>query len=563
MKKLLLALFLLVPLSAGAQSVQQSGSNVTPGHNACWATTGVIYDCGVTSGPSIVGSTTQNDFTAFNGSGSLIDSGISAVNTSSITALWNFNGGATGPTRSLNDDTTYFATTAFVQNAFASGPTFAAPVTINATNATTTRGLIVNQQPAGTLSNALNFLNGTFDTNWNINAGGNLVAANGTQVIVNGAAAQAGNGMFSYFADLQFEADAGVTSQSAYAALIMRGLVVDSPTATNFYIAAGNCNVAANSIIWPTGSQQICFEADSTTTTAGLAGRAMLKFVLDDPNNTNVQGSGFDALIYAQTVPLSSAYGYQNFALLDATYGNIIASNGCVLCTRGSATISEGIDFSSWTTSTFLKSTGFLVDGSGHLQIGLNSGTVAGVLAQIQTASGHNFAILNETGGPQFSCINNAVNTLIPCLFSASNWSIDASGNGIFAGLTVSTGNLTVSTGSIVAPTFSGLATFSGQFVSTFGTPAIASGACGTTTNGTIAGSNQSGIITIGPATTTSCTISFSTTITAPNACVFSPGNSVAAAQGTTLAYSHAFGTTSWILTGSALTSGVYNYICL
>ena len=76
--------------------------NVTPGHNSCWATTGVIYDCGVTSGPSIVGSTTQNDFTAFNGSGSLIDSGISAVNTNSMTALWNFNGGLTGAVNGVN-----------------------------------------------------------------------------------------------------------------------------------------------------------------------------------------------------------------------------------------------------------------------------------------------------------------------------------------------------------------------------------------------------------------------------------------------------------------------------
>jgi hypothetical protein len=94
--------------------------------------------------------------------------------------------------------------------------------------------------------------------------------------------------------------------------------------------------------------------------------------------------------------------------------------------------------------------------------------------------------------------------------------------------------------------------------------PTIASGACGTGTNGTIAGTNQSGVITIGAAGTASCTVSFSTTLfAAPGACLIAPGNAAAAATGTTLARVGTPGTTSWVITGSALASTVYSYICL
>jgi hypothetical protein len=107
MRKLWLSLFLLAPLAANAQSVQQSG-NVTPGHAACWAITGVVYDCGAPGGGvSVVGSTTQNDFAAFNGSGSLIDSGINPTATSSWTGLQNFNGGATFSTATFNGPVTF------------------------------------------------------------------------------------------------------------------------------------------------------------------------------------------------------------------------------------------------------------------------------------------------------------------------------------------------------------------------------------------------------------------------------------------------------------------------
>jgi hypothetical protein len=101
------------PLGAQNPPVIQSG-NVTPGHIATWATTGVIIDGGQPGGPIFTGSTTVNDFACVGASGTIIDCGLSAVNTNAWTGLQNFNGGATGPTRSPGDNTTNLANTAFV-----------------------------------------------------------------------------------------------------------------------------------------------------------------------------------------------------------------------------------------------------------------------------------------------------------------------------------------------------------------------------------------------------------------------------------------------------------------
>ncbi len=111
-----------------------------------------------------------------------------------------------------------------------------------------------------------------------------------------------------------------------------------------------------------------------------------------------------------------------------------------------------------------------------------------------------------------------------------------------------------------------GAATFNNQIIPAYGTPTIASGACGATSNGTLgAGStNQAGLLQIGSATTTTCTVSFSTTLAAaPLACVLFPANAAAAATGTTVARVSSISTSSWVLTGSALANANYYYHCI
>ncbi len=94
--------------------------------------------------------------------------------------------------------------------------------------------------------------------------------------------------------------------------------------------------------------------------------------------------------------------------------------------------------------------------------------------------------------------------------------------------------------------------------------PTIASGACGTTTNGAVvAGStNNSGQITIGAAATTACPVSFNGLTKAPKSCTLFPMNAAAAATGTTVAYVSALSAASFTLTGSALANANYAYQC-
>jgi hypothetical protein len=96
-------------------------------------------------------------------------------------------------------------------------------------------------------------------------------------------------------------------------------------------------------------------------------------------------------------------------------------------------------------------------------------------------------------------------------------------------------------------------------------TPTITSGACGTTTNGVItSGSDQSFIVTIGSATTTSCAINFgSTWTTKPRSCVFAAASAGSAAV-TVLPHIDPTNitTTGVTLSGAVLASTVWNIQC-
>lgn len=115
-----------------------------------------------------------------------------------------------------------------------------------------------------------------------------------------------------------------------------------------------------------------------------------------------------------------------------------------------------------------------------------------------------------------------------------------------------------------IGNTTPGKGTFS-QLNSSGGLPTIASGACGTTTNGAVvAGStNQSIKITIGAAATTVCTISFSATLSpVPKSCVFSPMNAAAIAA-TTLPFIAAPSAAGVVFSGAVLANTNWSLICL
>ena len=96
------------------------------------------------------------------------------------------------------------------------------------------------------------------------------------------------------------------------------------------------------------------------------------------------------------------------------------------------------------------------------------------------------------------------------------------------------------------------------------GLPTIAANACGTTTQGAVVGSDETGAVLVGTGTVTTCNVSFSVTLPAiPRSCSITPANSVAAATNTTLAYVSAMTASGFTISGAALAGARYNFVCM
>lgn len=97
------------------------------------------------------------------------------------------------------------------------------------------------------------------------------------------------------------------------------------------------------------------------------------------------------------------------------------------------------------------------------------------------------------------------------------------------------------------------------------GTPTIASGACGTGTNGAVvAGStNQSGQVAIGASAATACVVTFAAgTSFSPKSCTISPMNAGAADSATAGGFVKAPTSTGFEIDGLALASTNWSYQC-
>ena len=111
---------------------------------------------------------------------------------------------------------------------------------------------------------------------------------------------------------------------------------------------------------------------------------------------------------------------------------------------------------------------------------------------------------------------------------------------------------------------FSAAGPFSGVVVTSGAIPTIASGACGATTNGTLAAGSRtnSGQVVIGAASTTVCTVTFAAALPAAPFCTIYPSNAAASAT-TVLAYVSSNTVNGFVITGSILANTDFNYICL
>lgn len=596
MRKLWLSLLLLVPLAANAQSVQQSG-NVTPGHAACWAITGVVYDCGAPGGGvSVVGSTTTNDFVAFNASGSLIDSGVNPANTTAISGLWNFNGGATAPTRNAGDFSTNVATTAFVGAAtanifnvpqtvtglwtFDAGTTapltddaaaitannnssktalqIYCPFSVNGCNPTTGgteydvgRFVLDLESAAGGTVSQANALGGYAFCNFNSESAsypgkGNCVSLSGFAV----AAGQGANawGVATFCADNSTPAVYVGGNRSCLNEFDIR-IEDNTGTArgTGALISLVGSGTSAGALI--------------AVDLENFASTLQWNFGVNCGPNATANACVFAGAAAAAGANVSSqaiAWGYTQASVGHAMTMISPASGGFHFATTG-ASVGVALDWTSVsiTSCTLDLVAGCVINGNGAIEAFGALGVNALVAGAAFTAQGS-----DATSGTFAAKFQNSAATVVASF--RDDGAIFLYGP---ISMTDSTASTSPVTGAIVNPGGLGVAgaTFlggklsvGGQIISTFGVPTIASGACGTGTNGSISGTNQAGLITIGAAGTTTCTVSFSTTITAPNACIVTQSGGTAELTKVTSVSSSNF-----VVAGATMASTSYYYICI
>jgi len=647
MKKILALLSALWAVPAFGQAVQQSGTNITPGHVATWVTTGVIGDGGAPAGgPSLVGSFVINDMLCASATGtsiSVIDCGFSATGTNNWVGVQNLNGGATAPTRAANDSTTNVATTAFVQN-FGAAPanvmnfgakcdgstddTTAIQTVLNAYKyvlipasvsgckvSTITVGNLAYQVLAGAGPEA-SFLTSSSTTVDIIQMAaavpGLIIRDLGLKRSVT---ASAGCGIdYLGYVDLPQLVDIEVQQQYVGVCLsstgygifrhsyihnnISDGWTIKYTTTNNEFqwyvdtVLSANNGGRCVTVTAPNSGISVTMGTWTNTFCFANAGKGAAFLGNSTVSITGVRivggfwGTDGDVEGYFDT------YGGQH--QITGLFTELSGTNSCIQFTANNTeAILTGVTANACATAGITNAATTMLNMVGG-KLGSN-GTYGLVNAGVANLTGVEF--LSNTSGTvsnsgTFTGRGNSpasVDTLLGLAQGGTNANLSATGGTsqvlkqISSGAAVTVGQLqctdlstagtacTANTGTSGATvpllngnnTNSGLNTFSGQIVSTFGTPTIASGACGTGTNGSISGTNQSGSITIGASATTTCTISFSTTITAPGACLIFPGNATAAATGTTVARVGTPSATAWVVTGSALANTVYSYICL
>lgn len=577
MIRLLLGLLLLACVSgANAQPVQQSGV-ITPGHAACWAITGVIFDCGAPGGGvSVVGSTTTNDFVAFNASGSLIDSGINPANTSAISGLWNFNGGATAPTRPLGDSTTNVATTAFVQNYFLNTNPLIVGTSIYPAEysiSTVCCGLVAQYSATSALLvNTIGAQNAWIGAasqsagSWiaNFSAASSFPTLNALRVVSPSAATSA-----EFWCRQSDVINPAANCENVILYTVIDVAPTSNQSAWNMY---SEMHVSAVNAYLTMGQESDVFsqrpsaDALSTATpyTYNNAGHSTV--IRAAAGNGYTAGAknvstGFEVVQnpFSDNLNVAFEVGYLcGIGSLDTSAGRVgqcltMADNQSIAWYTGTGTGGLG-------TSSFMASI-YEVQSSGnthlHLAVG-NNGEID-----------FDFNFISFMG--MDSTIFFPVNTNSITLGGSSNrWSNIFSVLGNYSGLITASAGATVS-GTLTLPdattwTSGGLSaltagagTFSGQLRLTYGTPTIASGACGTGTNGSVAGSNQTGLVTVGASATASCTVSFSTTLAnAPSACIVTQSAGTAELTKVT-----SISTSAFVIAGTTMASTSYYYICL
>lgn len=335
---------------------------------------------------------------------------------------------------------------------------------ITVANGSALQGLLINQQPAGTVTTPLasiaTWFNEILVTNWNVNATLAAVAMDGVNGTINGANAWsgAGAGLFGYLSYLT------VLQQSATPGSFHTGLggivfAKQSHTLSSSTSNWGICGVNGNVII----DTNITGVRSATGAELDVTCRVGSTTLWKIGALTNLGGSDHEqgSLIDGSFVAISSentTLGWKYGVLLDTqtTGCKLMDAAGTLFGTRGSHSVGFGVDISSATCATAeWKSAHALLNNTGKLILGTNAFTGGAAPLQVRMGPDTNFVVTSSgVSYVLIEAVNDALNSGIPLFLFASNWSVDNLGNAAFSGNGVFTGNV-----SGVNGTFSGKVT--------------------------------------------------------------------------------------------------------
>lgn len=169
------------------------------------------------------------------------------------------------------------------------------------------------------------------------------------------------------------------------------------------------------------------------------------------------------------------------------------------------------------------------------------------------------YATTLSAGGGGFSVSSNGSATTTQ-LLSIPKWTINSTGcSAVGAGACGETGNvLDLYSGSLLSIQ---LDLHQHARIGGVAAATIASGACGTGSNGTISGNDQSGVITIGAATTTTCAISFANQFATVARSVHLTAANAGAATAISGEYVSALSTSGFTITGTLASTTWYYWV--
>lgn len=356
--------------------------------------------------------------------------------------------------------------------------------------------------------------------------------------------------------DAQMKVDSGSDGQVSGMAITIDNNGSDAPydqtagTKNGYSAFAGGgtpstiaLNIGGNGSYWHTGIQIARAGIGAASTDRAL--------VLRDFVNRDANGYPVDLAYLNQD-------GSATFANLTANANGVVGGTLGVAGTVTAPTFSGALSGNATTATTAGNVTGTVAIAHG----GTGATSASAALTALGAAP---LASPAFTGTVTANTLSSSAATITGGTINGTTLGATTASTGKFTTLTATGAASLQSTLAVTgaATLSSTLSASSHGRLATGTTPTVGSNACGSTTQGTISGTDQAFTLTVGTASVTSCTVTFGSAFATAPVCVFAPANAAAAAQGTTAAYLSSTSTTTFVLAGTALASTKYTVHCM